>query len=115
AMALALKPRVIIMDEPTTALDVIVQRSIIEEIARLREQFGFAVLFITHDLGLLLEISDRVGVMRKGRLVEQNTPAALLERAEHDYTRHLLRSFPSLRSENDLVASRYVEAEEVVR
>jgi len=115
AMALALKPRVIIMDEPTTALDVIVQRSIIEEIARLRKQFGFAVLFITHDLGLLLEISDRVGVMRKGRLVEQNTPAALLERAEHDYTRHLLRSFPSLRSENDLVASRYVEAEEVVR
>ncbi|MDQ0727822.1 dipeptide/oligopeptide/nickel ABC transporter permease/ATP-binding protein [Microbacterium sp. W4I20] len=102
AMALSLKPRVIIMDEPTTALDVIVQRSIIDEIARLRHDFGFAVLFITHDLGLLLEISDRVGVMRKGRLVEQNTPAELLENAEHDYTRHLLKSFPSLRGDAPL-------------
>jgi peptide/nickel transport system permease protein len=99
AMALSLKPRVIIMDEPTTALDVIVQRSIIDEIARLRHDFGFAVLFITHDLGLLLEISDRVGVMRKGRLVEENTPAALLDHAEDDYTRHLLKSFPSLRGD----------------
>jgi len=115
AMALSLQPRVIIMDEPTTALDVIVQRSIIEEIARLRKQFGFAVLFITHDLGLLLEISDRVGVMRKGRLVEENTPAALLAGAEHDYTRHLLRSFPSLRGQGELVAARYSEPEEVVR
>jgi ABC-type dipeptide/oligopeptide/nickel transport system ATPase component/ABC-type dipeptide/oligopeptide/nickel transport system permease subunit len=99
AMALSLKPRVIIMDEPTTALDVIVQRSIIDEIATLRHDFGFAVLFITHDLGLLLEISDRVGIMRKGRLVEQNAPAELLENAQHDYTRHLLQSFPSLRGD----------------
>ena len=109
AMALSLKPRVIIMDEPTTALDVIVQRSIIDEIARLRHDFGFAVLFITHDLGLLLEISDRVGVMRKGRLVEENTPAVLLDHAEDDYTRHLLKSFPSLRGDAPIAGvGRYV-------
>ncbi|MFS0894561.1 dipeptide/oligopeptide/nickel ABC transporter permease/ATP-binding protein [Microbacterium sp. 179-I 3D3 NHS] len=109
AMALSLKPRVIIMDEPTTALDVIVQRSIIDEIARLRHDFGFAVMFITHDLGLLLEISDRVGVMRKGRLVELDTPAALLDDAQHDYTRHLLRSFPSLRGDGPVAGGgRYI-------
>jgi peptide/nickel transport system ATP-binding protein len=109
AMALALRPRLIIMDEPTTALDVVVQRNILEEIDRLRSEFGFAVLFITHDLGLLLEISDRVGVMLSGRLVEENTPEALLAGAGHDYTRHLLRSFPSLRGDTPITGTRYVD------
>jgi len=111
AMALALRPRLIIMDEPTTALDVVVQRNILEEINRLRTEFGFAVLFITHDLGLLLEISDRVGIMLSGRLVEENTPDVLLENPAHDYTRHLLRSFPSLRGDVPLTGTRYVDAE----
>jgi len=111
AMALALRPRLIIMDEPTTALDVVVQREILERIHTLRQELGFAVLFITHDLGLLLEISDRVGVMLSGRLIEENTPAALLGGAGHEYTRHLLRSFPSLRGDVPLTGTRYVDAE----
>lgn len=109
AMALALRPRLIVMDEPTTALDVVVQRNIIEEINRLRDAFGFAVLFITHDLGLLLEISDRVGIMLSGNLVETGTPEKLQHDPEHDYTRHLLRSFPSLRGDMPLTGSRYVD------
>jgi peptide/nickel transport system ATP-binding protein len=109
AMALALRPRLIVMDEPTTALDVVVQRNIIEEINRLRDAFGFAVLFITHDLGLLLEISDRVGIMLSGNLVETGTPEKLQQDPEHDYTRHLLRSFPSLRGDMPLTGSRYVD------
>ncbi|MHB1875251.1 MAG: ABC transporter ATP-binding protein, partial [Streptosporangiaceae bacterium] len=70
AMALALRPRLIIMDEPTTALDVVTQRQILEELASLRKQFGFAMLFITHDLSLLLEMADTIAVMYAGRLVE---------------------------------------------
>jgi peptide/nickel transport system ATP-binding protein len=108
AMALALRPRLIVMDEPTTALDVVVQRNILEEINRLRREFGFAVLFITHDLGLLLEISDRVGVMLSGELVEQDVPARLLAAPQHDYTQHLLRSFPSLRGDAPVAGNRYI-------
>ncbi len=108
AMALALRPRLIVMDEPTTALDVVVQRNILEEINRLRGEFGFAVLFITHDLGLLLEISDRIGIMLAGELVEQGTPATLQNSPQHEYTRHLLGSFPSLRGEMPITGSRYV-------
>ena len=70
AMALALEPEIVIMDEPTTALDVVVQREILDEIERLREELGFAVIFITHDLSLLLEISDRLAVMYAGEIVE---------------------------------------------
>jgi peptide/nickel transport system ATP-binding protein len=113
AMALALRPRLIVMDEPTTALDVVVQRSIIEEINRLRREFGFAVLFITHDLGLLLEISDRVGVMLEGRLVEEGVPDRLLNDPRHDYTQHLLRSFPSLRGDAPATGTRYVASKGV--
>jgi peptide/nickel transport system ATP-binding protein len=96
AMALALKPQLMIMDEPTTALDVLVQREIIEQISELRAEFGFSVIFITHDLPLLLEISDRIAVMRDGRIVEIDTARTLYENPTHDYTRRLLASFPSL-------------------
>ncbi|MEW1834902.1 ABC transporter ATP-binding protein [Microbacterium sp. NPDC079995] len=96
AMALALDPPVMIMDEPTTALDVVVQREILDEILRLRDEFGFAVIFITHDLPLLLEISDRIAVMREGRITELAPTRRLYEAPEHPYTRELLRSFPSL-------------------
>src|SRR5499427_4364254 len=73
AIALALDPEIIIMDEPTTALDVVVQRDILAEILALRKDFGFSVIFITHDLSLLLEISDQVAIMYAGRLVEKST------------------------------------------
>ncbi|MGO1240639.1 MAG: ATP-binding cassette domain-containing protein, partial [Cellulosimicrobium funkei] len=96
AMALALQPQVMIMDEPTTALDVVVQRGILREIMRLREQFDFAVVFITHDLPLLLEISDRIAVMLRGEIVELNTAEEIYNAPAHEYTRRLLGSFPSL-------------------
>ena len=96
AMALALQPEVVIMDEPTTALDVVTQREILEELAELREQLGFAVLFITHDLSLLIEIADSIAVMYAGRLVERAEAAALFRAPRHPYSLGLLSSFPSL-------------------
>jgi len=97
AMALATGPEVVIMDEPTTALDVVMQRDILAQIVQLKEQLGFAILFITHDLSLLLELADRVAVMYAGRLVELATADELRHEAAHPYTRGLLNSFPSLR------------------
>ncbi|MDR0960310.1 MAG: ABC transporter ATP-binding protein [Propionibacteriaceae bacterium] len=96
AMALALDPQVLIMDEPTTALDVVVQREILDEITRLRHERGFAVIFITHDLQLLLEISDRIAIMREGAIVELNQAVDLYAHPREPYTRMLLDSFPSL-------------------
>jgi peptide/nickel transport system ATP-binding protein len=96
AMALALRPQLMVMYEPTTALDVLVQREILLQISDLREEFGFSVVFITHDLPLLLEISDRIAVMRAGRLVELDTASNIYHHAQHEYTRKLLGSFPSL-------------------
>jgi ABC-type dipeptide/oligopeptide/nickel transport system ATPase component len=96
AMALLLDPQVMIMDEPTTALDVLVQREILNEIKRLRDELRFAVVFITHDLPLLLELSDRIAVMRDGEVVEYATAEDMYLRPEHPYTRQLLASFPSL-------------------
>jgi peptide/nickel transport system ATP-binding protein len=97
AMALALRPDVVIMDEPTTALDVLVQREILREVDRLRRQFGFAVVFITHDLSLLLEISDRIAIMYAGRVVEQGPASRIGTEPGHPYTAGLLDCFPSLR------------------
>jgi len=99
AMAMALEPQVMIMDEPTTALDVVVQREILREITRLRDELGFAVIFITHDLPLLLEISDRIAVMRAGEVVELGDALSLYTAPQHDYTKQLLASFPSLTGE----------------
>ncbi len=99
AMALALDPQVMIMDEPTTALDVVVQRGIIREIMRLREKLGFAVIFITHDLPMLIEISDRIAIMLQGEIVEQGTAEEIYRTPQHDYTKKLLSSFPSLKGE----------------
>ncbi|RZT20505.1 peptide/nickel transport system ATP-binding protein [Kribbella sp. VKM Ac-2569] len=99
AMALALDPQVLIMDEPTTALDVVVQREILREITRLRSELGFAVIFITHDLPLLLEISDRIAVMRAGLIVELDDALTLYTKPKHPYTKRLLSSFPSLTGE----------------
>ncbi|NTW38883.1 MAG: ABC transporter ATP-binding protein [Cellulomonadaceae bacterium] len=96
AMALALKPQLMIMDEPTTALDVLVQREILQQISDLRHEFGFSVIFITHDLPMLLEISDRIAIMKDGEIVEIDASANVYHRAQHPYTRRLLSSFPSL-------------------
>ncbi len=97
AMALAAEPEVVIMDEPTTALDVVVQRDILAEIFELKDALGFSVLFITHDLSLLLEIADRVVIMYAGQVVESGTREEIHRRAAHPYTRGLLTSFPLLR------------------
>jgi oligopeptide/dipeptide ABC transporter ATP-binding protein len=96
AMALAADPEIVIMDEPTTALDVVVQRDILAQIVELQEQLGFAILFITHDLSLLLELADRIAVMYAGQLLEIGTAAEIHRRPAHPYTRGLLTSFPSL-------------------
>ena len=79
AMALALEPRVVIMDEPTTALDVVIQREILEQLSAAAAQLGFSVVFITHDLSLLVEFSDRIAIMYGGRIVEE-APAAEIYR-----------------------------------
>jgi peptide/nickel transport system ATP-binding protein len=99
AMALALEPDVLIMDEPTTALDVVTQREILEELVGLRDRLGFAVLFITHDLSLLIELADTIAVMYAGRVVEYAPAAALFRSPRHPYTAGLLNSFPSLHGE----------------
>jgi peptide/nickel transport system ATP-binding protein len=96
AMALALEPQIVIMDEPTTALDVVTQREILEELAALRDRLGFAVLFITHDLSLLIEIADSIAIMYAGRIVERARAADLFRAPRHPYTLGLLGSFPSL-------------------
>jgi oligopeptide/dipeptide ABC transporter ATP-binding protein len=96
AMALAAEPEVVIMDEPTTALDVVVQREILAEIFELKDRLGFSVLFITHDLSLLLEIADRVVIMYAGQVVESGTREQIHTRSSHPYTRGLLTSFPRL-------------------
>ncbi len=96
AIALALKPELIIMDEPTTALDVVVQREILQQIEALKQDFGFAVLFITHDLSLLLEFADRIAIMYAGEIVENALAAQLATNPKHPYTQGLLDSFPPL-------------------
>src|SRR5580700_179698 len=96
AMALVLEPRIIIMDEPTTALDVVTQREILGELMVLRERLGFAVLFITHDLSLLVEVADSIAVMYAGRLVERASARGLFTAPRHPYSLGLLNSFPAL-------------------
>ncbi|MBB4907659.1 ABC transporter ATP-binding protein [Actinophytocola algeriensis] len=97
AMALALEPRVVVMDEPTTALDVVMQRQILAQLVELRERIGFSVLFITHDLSLLVEFSDRIAIMYGGRIVESAPAQDLYRESLHPYSDGLLHSFPALR------------------
>ena len=98
AMALACRPKLLIADEPTTALDVTVQAQILDLLKSLQDQEGMAVLFITHDMGVVAEIADRTVVMRHGRAVEAGDTAAIFRGAEHPYTRALLSSVPKLGS-----------------
>ena len=116
AMALSCKPRLLIADEPTTALDVTIQAQILRLIRILQEEMGMAVLFITHDMGVVAEVADRVLVMRHGEKVEEGTVAEIFDAPRHPYTRALLaavprlgaleaedlpRRFPQLRAEGD--------------
>jgi peptide/nickel transport system ATP-binding protein len=102
ALALALDPALVFLDEPTTALDVVVEHQILQRLLALRRERGFAAVFITHDLARMVQVSDRIAVMYAGRLVEV-APAALLRRgALHPYTQGLLASFPSLHGTTDL-------------
>jgi peptide/nickel transport system ATP-binding protein len=96
AMALVLDPDLIIMDEPTTALDVVVQRTIMEKISDLQEKLQFSVIFITHDLSLLVEISDTLAIMYAGEIIEYGPANEVYMRPQHPYTMGLMKSFPPL-------------------
>lgn len=100
ASALAAYPQVLIADEPTTALDVTIQQQILDMVARLRDDYALAVVWITHDLGVVARIADRVLVMYAGRVVEQAATRRLFERPEHPYTAGLLGAIPSPRDEH---------------
>ncbi len=93
ALALALRPKLVLLDEPTTGLDVVVQRGILTRLAELRRDLGFAVLFISHDLGTVLEMADRVMVMYGGEIVEDRPAADMLREPRHPYSRGLLGSY----------------------
>jgi peptide/nickel transport system ATP-binding protein len=97
AMALALNPKVLIADEPTTALDVTVQAQIMDLLAELKAQLGMALILITHDMGVVASVADRIAVMYAGRIVEQADVHELYRHPAHPYTRALLQSIPRLR------------------
>lgn len=96
AIALSLNPKLIVMDEPTTALDVVVQREILQQIYQLREEFGFSVLFITHDLALMSQLCNRIAIMRHGEIVEVNSSKQIRNNPQHPYTQKLWASFPNI-------------------
>ncbi|HGF7191932.1 TPA: ABC transporter ATP-binding protein [Vibrio cholerae] len=98
AIALSLNPKIIIMDEPTTALDVVVQREILQQIYQLKQEFGFSILFITHDLALMTQLCDRIAIMRHGEIVEVNTSHQIRNNPQHAYTQKLWASFPNIHS-----------------
>ncbi|HEX8993368.1 MAG TPA: ABC transporter ATP-binding protein [Anaerolineales bacterium] len=99
AIALALTPELVILDEPTTALDVVVQKDILLQMARLREALGLSILFITHDLSLLVEFSSRILIMYAGEIVEDAPARILFNDPQHPYTVGLMNSFPSIRGD----------------
>ena len=99
AMALICRPRLLIADEPTTALDVTIQAQILALIKRLRQETGTGLLLITHDMGVVADMADRINVMYAGRIVEQGDVFALFDRQRHPYTQLLLKSLPSVDAE----------------
>lgn len=101
AIALACDPKVLIADEPTTALDVTIQAQILELVKELRQKLGMAIVWITHDLGVIAGIADRVMVMYGGQIVEQGPVGAVFAEPRHPYTRALLKTVPSVRGERE--------------
>ena len=99
ALALVMRPKLLVLDEPTTALDVVVERAILQSLDELRRELGFGVIFITHDLSLLVEIADRIAIMYAGRLVEEAPARELYESPKHPYTVALMGAFPPLAGE----------------
>jgi peptide/nickel transport system ATP-binding protein len=97
AMALLFTPQLVIMDEPTSALDVVAQRSLMTQIKELQQQFGFAVMFVTHDMSVIAHYSDRVMVMYAGQVAEIGETSSIFERPLHPYSKGLLDAFPSVR------------------
>jgi peptide/nickel transport system ATP-binding protein len=102
AMALINRPRLLIADEPTTALDVTVQAQVLELLRELQQKHGLAMLFISHDLAVVGEVASRVAVMRAGQLVEEGPTERILTAPEHAYTRSLLAAVPTLRTDRKL-------------
>ncbi len=97
AMALCCRPRLLIADEPTTALDVTIQKQIMDLLAQLRRDLGMSLILITHNLGIIKDVADRVMVMFRGRAVEEGPVAEILERPQHPYTQALLECVPRLK------------------
>jgi peptide/nickel transport system ATP-binding protein len=114
AMALACRPSVLLADEPTTALDVTIQAQILRLMLDLRDDFGTAIVLITHDLGVVAETTDRVAVMYAARVVEQATVADLFARPRHPYTAGLLAAVPRIDRSGSRPVSRLAEIEGVV-
>jgi peptide/nickel transport system ATP-binding protein len=111
AMALACKPQVLIADEPTTALDVMVQAQVLQLLARLQRELGMGLIFITHDLSVLAATSERLAVMYAGRFVENGRSAEVLRAPQHPYTRALVGAFPSVGATGDRFAPRGLAGE----
>ena len=101
AMAMSCEPELLIADEPTTALDVTIQAQIMQLMGKIREETGTAIILITHDLGVVANLADRVAVMYAGKVVEQGTSQDIFYRASHPYTAALLRSLPTVETSRD--------------
>ena len=114
AMALACNPEILIADEPTTALDVTIQAQILDLMMRLKEEFGAAIMMITHDLGVIARISQRIIVMYAGKIVEAGPTAVFFESPAHPYTRGLLKSIPKLGERSRLGRTRLQEIKGIV-
>ena len=114
AMALACNPEILIADEPTTALDVTIQAQILDLMMRLKEEFGAAIMMITHDLGVIARISQRIIVMYAGKIVEAGPTAVFFESPAHPYTRGLLKSIPKLGERSRLGRNRLQEIKGIV-
>jgi peptide/nickel transport system ATP-binding protein len=114
AMALANRPQVLIADEPTTALDVTVQAQVLALLRDLQQQFGLAMLFISHDLGVVAQVADRVAVMRHGWLLEQGTREQIFHSPQHPYTRSLLGAVPTMEMDRTVPLSTLPSATDVL-